>query len=603
MKKLLSILLLLPGLLQGQDILTKAYPSEITSWQPISSLANSNAEPLLASSASVGATSIALNFTPSNINSSAYVVIDPWTTNCEIRNISTISGGTVNITGAAAYPLNYAHSAGAPVYFISGAEPIPWTWFGAKQGDTNAAVASANVEGFNRLSTNLYSLKLRGPGRIFIPAGRWWINGELKPERELNVEGINCVGTAGGSEIIAVNEMVFTDDGETAMIHPQRDGTPVKYQVPGVSGRWKFSNFKLNGNLVANSCGLLTSPQQPDIGENLRFDFFSGLYALCVADCQQYILRNIEMIGNNVSLRYRSAQFVWCYDLNIEQASGVEFIAQSQPDQKNTRATSTRARSANVATIVTSSAHGWVSGQQIGVAGVGGSDYNTASVSMTVLNATTFTFPSTGGDETTTADTGGTITPEYGIPCRNNAFINVHTENGGINITNHSHFDIRSGDGWIFDNCWSSNGDTNWNFIRFDITDGLGTYAKYVIRSLQANVPSTNFALIYDVQRNTRRTATECNRFIHLIDSGSGLYWAEELTDGAGGSGPPPRFAHGINLGSGTNLINGPTIRSGAGAPAATETNSSVWLRTDGTTNTTLYLRVNGTWMTVTTYP
>jgi len=71
--------------------------------------------------------------------------------------------------------------------------------------------------------------------------------------------------------------------------------------------------------------------------------------------------------------------------------------------------TSSRARTSNVATIVTAAAHGLSSGNKVNVSGLGGTGYNANQVTVTVVNSTTFTYPNTGGNETTTGDTGGTI--------------------------------------------------------------------------------------------------------------------------------------------------------------------------------------------------
>lgn len=72
--------------------------------------------------------------------------------------------------------------------------------------------------------------------------------------------------------------------------------------------------------------------------------------------------------------------------------------------------TATRARSSNVATITTGAAHRLSTGDQIVILGMGGTGYNTTTpVEVTVTNATTFTYPNTGSNEGSTADTGGTI--------------------------------------------------------------------------------------------------------------------------------------------------------------------------------------------------
>lgn len=73
-------------------------------------------------------------------------------------------------------------------------------------------------------------------------------------------------------------------------------------------------------------------------------------------------------------------------------------------------ATSSRARASNVATIVTATAHGLSSGDAVTIAGLGGTGYNASNKTITVTNATTFTYESTGDNESTAADTAGTVT-------------------------------------------------------------------------------------------------------------------------------------------------------------------------------------------------
>ena len=68
-----------------------------------------------------------------------------------------------------------------------------------------------------------------------------------------------------------------------------------------------------------------------------------------------------------------------------------------------------RARASNVATIVTQAPHGLYTGASVTLAAFGGSGY-TGAVTVTVVDATSFTCPSTGTDEAVTTDTAGTIT-------------------------------------------------------------------------------------------------------------------------------------------------------------------------------------------------
>lgn len=69
--------------------------------------------------------------------------------------------------------------------------------------------------------------------------------------------------------------------------------------------------------------------------------------------------------------------------------------------------TASRARSANVATIVFATNHGLSNGNKVNIRNVGGTGYNADQVTVTVVNATTITYSNTGGNETTAADTGG----------------------------------------------------------------------------------------------------------------------------------------------------------------------------------------------------
>jgi len=74
-------------------------------------------------------------------------------------------------------------------------------------------------------------------------------------------------------------------------------------------------------------------------------------------------------------------------------------------------ATASRERADDAATIVTGAAHGLSSGQHVQITGLGGADYDAADVVVTVVDATTFTYPSVGADESPTADTDGTVIP------------------------------------------------------------------------------------------------------------------------------------------------------------------------------------------------
>lgn len=70
---------------------------------------------------------------------------------------------------------------------------------------------------------------------------------------------------------------------------------------------------------------------------------------------------------------------------------------------------STRARSSNVATIVTDSAHGLTTGNLVTIFDCAGTGYDAEDVAVTVINTTTFTYANTGSNETTTTETSGRV--------------------------------------------------------------------------------------------------------------------------------------------------------------------------------------------------
>jgi hypothetical protein len=73
------------------------------------------------------------------------------------------------------------------------------------------------------------------------------------------------------------------------------------------------------------------------------------------------------------------------------------------------QATTNRARLNNVATLTTGASHGFVAGDVITVASVGGTGYNGTVTVLTAPTATTFTYASVGANETTAADTAGRV--------------------------------------------------------------------------------------------------------------------------------------------------------------------------------------------------
>jgi len=79
-------------------------------------------------------------------------------------------------------------------------------------------------------------------------------------------------------------------------------------------------------------------------------------------------------------------------------------------------ATTSRARTSNVSTIIMSSNHSLITGDTVTISGLGGTGYNDSDVTITVTNSTTFTYTNTGTNEGTTGDTDGLVFPNFTFP-------------------------------------------------------------------------------------------------------------------------------------------------------------------------------------------
>lgn len=97
----------------------------------------------LASVAAVGATSVTTVLWPAVIAGQGWIVIDPFTAECEVRAVTTVAGQTVSFAAA----LQYEHAAGDLVLYHTHGE-LNALWFGAgtaKSAAVNGAAFAAMV--------------------------------------------------------------------------------------------------------------------------------------------------------------------------------------------------------------------------------------------------------------------------------------------------------------------------------------------------------------------------------------------------------------------------------------------------------------------------
>jgi hypothetical protein len=179
-----------------------------------------------------------------------------------------------------------------------------------------------------------------------------------------------------------------------------------------------------------------------------------------------------------------------------------------------------------------------------------------------------------------------------GIACSHNHFVGVHLESSLGAAA--KYFDIQSGDGWMFKNVWHSNqDDTGTLFYITTAGDSLNGKPIFTLEDVRANQPSTNFKIVNDVDRGISRTVTAVNRVIQLLVSGARTTsWAQEISgQSTSGEDDPPAFANGIKLSG--------RIYGGSGAPAVgLGSNGDFYFRTDtpGSVNQRLYVKSAGTW-------
>lgn len=240
------------------------------------------------------------------------IVVEPFTTNADLTFITAASGTTLTVSPA----LTNAHANNSLVFAVlNGPALIPWSWWGGKPSGSTSD-AGTNVTAFNNLSASIHALTpvhATGWG-IGVDPGLWYINNQLLMERDQVFAGL----TAGGNRIVAASGFPFDNTGAVAMLHPQRDGSPVLYRsTNSPAARWFMRNLYLDANGLANGCGIITTPLQPDHTENVRVDNCSGLYGFNLTNCAVHDIDNLELNNCALSLDVWKAEVVKVSSLNI----------------------------------------------------------------------------------------------------------------------------------------------------------------------------------------------------------------------------------------------------------------------------------------------
>jgi len=170
------------------------------------------------------------------------------------------------------------------------------------------------------VNTQIINAALVKNGQIELPEGIFYVNGEIKVDREGKIVGQGPLLTI----IRAASDFSFPDN-ETAIIHQYRDGLPAKYDLPGPTGRIYLEDIYIDGSNVAGANGILASLQQPAAWRNVRVDNCPG-YGIALCDTVQAVFSNIEIINCGVGLRMRSALLCYFHGVNIEQSISRDIV-------------------------------------------------------------------------------------------------------------------------------------------------------------------------------------------------------------------------------------------------------------------------------------
>lgn len=174
-------------------------------------------------------------------------------------------------------------------------------------------------------NTKILNAALARDGQVELPEGIFYVNGEIKPDREGKIVGQGPLITI----IRAASDFSFPDN-ETAIIHQYRDGNPALYSTPGPTGRIYLEDIYIDGANVAGANGILVSLQQPAAWRNVRVDNCPG-YGIALCDTVQAVFSNIEIINCGIGLRMRSASLCYFRGLNIEQGGTRDVVMETQP--------------------------------------------------------------------------------------------------------------------------------------------------------------------------------------------------------------------------------------------------------------------------------
>lgn len=328
----------------------------------------------LSASTSAGASTLTASALPTGIATNlGYLVIDPFTIQCEIRKVTGIAGSVLTLNGA----LTWAHASGDIAFFL-GDGAVSLAWFGAK-GDGSADDEPAIQAALDETTSNGGNLWVEGQNKTYlikmpIVGGRsaklrhagLKASATYAPADTTNAMIVPCQGnirsftaSAATDIITAINHGIpgdgvgvifkgsslptglvagrvyFARDRLTdsfkvaatpggAAINLTADGSGTAYcEATSLCKMWMTDVF-VNANGVSGVNCVLGSWQQPSEMNKLRCDNSTGYgYAIGGQQATHYNFESINcskaLVLGEQAVLVGSCSFMWFYGFNAEQ--------------------------------------------------------------------------------------------------------------------------------------------------------------------------------------------------------------------------------------------------------------------------------------------
>ncbi len=185
--------------------------------------------------------------------------------------------------------------------------------------------------------------------------------------------------------------------------------------LPQIIRAYADGHERRSGILEGTGQALILGPLQ--LGDGGTNPIYLGLDSTAIEFPRQYDKSRREVYYNSVDNYAGLIYYAGPGDTILHQNSVVSSPSRYKWGLHSSSfanfATSTRARSSNVATIVTSSAHGLSTGNTVAVRNLADTTYNGTWTVASTPTGSSFTYNNTGGDEGEIADTNGTVGPYY----------------------------------------------------------------------------------------------------------------------------------------------------------------------------------------------